>query len=68
MNSNVNTTSRPKRSYIKSGKYTKENILKRKMIKIFDKFKKLYNKEEKNWYKKLANIHKPVKKDNSKFV
>ena len=49
-----------KRKCEKSGKYTKEAILKRKMNKIFDKFKKLYDKKEKNWYKKLANIHKPI--------
>ena len=30
------------------------------MNKIFEKFEKLYDKEEKNWYKYLANIHKPI--------
>ena len=55
-----------KRKYIKSGNYTKEAILKRKMNKIFDKFKKLYAQEEDSWYKKLANINKniiEIKKD-----
>ena len=45
-----------KRKYAKSGKYTKDAILKRKMVKIFDKFNKITNeaesslKEEKSWY------------------
>ena len=55
-----------KRQYIKSGNYTKEEILKRKFNKIFDKFEKLYAQEKKSWYKKLANINNPnivLKKD-----
>ena len=60
MTSKENPVLKSKRKYVKSGNYTKEAILKRKMIKIFDKFKKLYDKEEKNWYEKLAKIHKPI--------
>ena len=49
-----------KRKYVKSGNYTKEEILKRKMNKIFEKFKKLYDKEEENWYEKIANMREPI--------
>ena len=55
-----------KRKYIKSGMYTKENIVKRKMDRIFDKTKKLYDNEEKTWYEKIKNLYKPmdeIKKD-----
>ena len=60
-----------KRKYIKSGEYTKEAILKRKMNRIFGKFEKLHEQEGENWYKKLANTYKPIeelKRHNSKFV
>ena len=59
-NSNNEATMTSKRKYIKSGEYTKEAILKRKMDRIFGKFEKLHEQEGKNWYKKLANIHKPI--------
>ena len=49
-----------KRKYVKSGNFTKENILKRKMNKLFDRFEKLYEQEGENWYKKLARIHEPI--------
>ena len=53
------TTTTQKRKYVKSGNYTKDAILKRKMVKIFDKFNKITNeaesylKEGKSWYNNL---------------
>ena len=58
-----------KRKYIKSGKFTKEEILKRKMERIFDRSKKLRDKAGESWNQKLENIQKSineVKKDTTK--
>ena len=49
---NVTSQNTPKRSYIKSGKYTKENILRRKINTLINKFKRKY-KNESNWHEKL---------------
>ena len=53
---NMNTNRKNKRKYKKSGYYTKESILKRKMEKIFNKFENLYNEVGENWYEKLENL------------
>ena len=61
-----------KRKYIKSGEYTKDAILKRRMKNIFKKAKKLQNEIGKNWYQKLVNLQKSVDEvkteKNSKFI
>ena len=49
-----------KRKYIKSGKFTKEAILKRKMGRIFVRSKKLYDEAGKSWNQKLENIQKSI--------
>ena len=67
----INKGMTSKRKYVKSGNYTKEEILKRKMAKIFDKAEKLHDKVGKNWYQKLANLHKSineVKKDTTTTI
>ena len=58
-----------KRKYIKSGKFTKDAILKRKMERIFGRSKKLYDEAGKRWDQKLENIKKyidEVKKETTK--
>ena len=45
----------PTRKYNKSGNFTKENILKRKMNAIFSRFQKLREKAGDGWNQRLAN-------------
>ena len=45
-----------KRKYTKSGNFTKEKILKRKINAIFSRFEKLHEKAGDGWNQKIKNI------------
>ena len=49
-----------KRKYIKSGFYTRDAILKRKMERVFDRGKKLYSEAGDRWKQKLMNLEKAI--------
>ena len=53
---NKETMNKETRKYNKSGNFTKENILKRKMNAIFSRFEKLHEKAGDGWNQKIKNI------------
>lgn len=56
-----------KRKYFKSGNFTKENIWKRKMNKIFDRSKKLYENINEDLDEKLVKLRKSIKEVKEKI-